>query len=184
MAADTQEDDPCTTIDDETLPAAGVPPALRTKKQQSALRKQLASDRYLVHKDLALGIENYYPEDFANKFTETDPRVPRHSKSGFVMLPMDGSTDMAGSKLLKGGLEKLAFPSHYVKVSFDRRSRVGLGRNLRGSLRELVGVRRENLLRMCGVLPFVKRISHFPLPKYGDPKHAESSFFCAKLQVA
>ena len=155
-AGDPQEDDPSSTIDDEEmLPAEGAPPAMKTKKAHRRLLYQLAWGRHAVHRELALGIGNYYPLDFANKFSETDPRV-RASKTGFVMLPLETSSDMTTSKLLKGGLDNLAFPSDYIKVSFDRGARVGLGRNLRGSLRELFGVRREKLLRMCGVLPFCK----------------------------
>ena len=151
-AGDPQEDDPSSTIDDEEmLPAEGVPPGMKTKKAHRRLLKQLACDRHAVHRDLALGIENYYPLNFANKFSETDPRVRRASKTGFVMLPLETSSDMTTSKLLNGGLDKLAFPSDYIKVSFDRGARVGLGRNLRGSLRELCGVCREMLLGMCGV---------------------------------
>ena len=93
---------------------------MKTRKAQSRPRKQLACDRYTVQRDLALGIGNYYPLDFANKFSETDPRVRRASKTGFVMLPLETSSDMTTSKLLNGGLDKLAFPSDYIKVSFDR----------------------------------------------------------------
>ena len=100
-AGDPQEDDPSTMIDDEAiLPAEGAALAAASKKTACQLRKQLAGDRFTVQRELAFAIENYYPEDFANKFSETDPRVARYTKSGFVLLPLDASSEhMATSKL-------------------------------------------------------------------------------------
>ena len=87
-SAGDAEDDPSTVVDAEAvLPIAGDPAAPASKKTAAQLRKQLANDRLAVHRELGLGIDNFYPEDFANKFAETDPRVMRHTKSGFVRAP-------------------------------------------------------------------------------------------------
>jgi hypothetical protein len=87
-AADEQEDDPSTLIDDDAvLPDAGKAAAAATRKTQAQMRRQLAQDRMTVSNELGLGLSNYYPEEFANKYCETDPRALRNMKSGFVCAP-------------------------------------------------------------------------------------------------